>query len=165
VTAQHVLDVREVRGVPLAVIDDARAFGERAPHVGVARHREVEDDRRVVEEAVLAEDADARARGDGHRAVGRRLVPRQDFQERRLARPVRAHEAVARARIELERHPFEQSATAVGLGELRDADHGCERALHSALAATPPAALLDRGIEASGAGRRQPRDAVSRTDS
>ena len=35
---------------------------ERAPHQRVAHHREIEDDLRVVEEAILAQDADARAR-------------------------------------------------------------------------------------------------------
>ena len=111
----RVLEVREPHRVPLAVVDDPRALLQGAPRRSVAGHRQVEDDLVDVEEAVLAEDADARARRERHAPVRRRLVPREDLQERGLPRAVRADEAVAGAGVELERRVREERAVAVRL--------------------------------------------------
>ena len=85
VRAEDVLDVREAARVG-AVVDDAVLLAERLPDDGVALHREVEDGRAVVEEAVLAEDAEPRLARDRDAAAGRRLVPGEDLEERGLAR-------------------------------------------------------------------------------
>ena len=106
------------------MIDDARALLQRLPHLGFAHHRQVADDLAVVEEAILAQDADARVRRDGEAALRGRLVAGQDAQERGLARSVGADEAVARAGVELQRDVLEQRASAERLAELGDADHG-----------------------------------------
>ena len=84
--AERHLDVGEAPGVPVGVVDDALALLQRPPHLGLPHHGQVEDDLGVVEEPVLPQDAHARAAADGHGAVGRRLVAREDLQEGRLSR-------------------------------------------------------------------------------
>ena len=106
-----------------AVIHDAGLLAKRLPDDGVAHHREVEDDRAVVEEAILPEHAEPRLAGNRDAPTRRRLVFRDDLEERGLPGAVRADEAVTRSRVQLEGDVVEQRASAVGLFETREANH------------------------------------------
>ena len=93
----------------------------------VAFHRHREDGIFVAEEAILAEDADARRLGDVDRALGGRVVTGDDLEERRLARAVGADQTVTRAADQLERHVLEEDACAIGFPQIGDVDHGRTR--------------------------------------
>ncbi len=75
---ESLLEIGEACGVPVAVIDDPVSLHQGTPHRGVPHHGEIEDDLRVVEEAVLPQDPDSRASGDGYRSLRRGLVAGQD---------------------------------------------------------------------------------------
>ncbi len=116
VEAQHLLELG--RALRVALVREALVVTERSVHDLVALHREVDDRRVVVEEAILPQDAEARAFLHADRALRRRLEPAHDAQQRRLARSVRAHEAVAIARLEVQRHALEQRTRAERLAEV-----------------------------------------------
>ena len=97
-----------------------------------------EDHVLVAHEAILAEDADARALVDGHAPFGRLLVTRHDLEERGLAGAVRANEPVARAAHQLQRDAFEERPCAVRFPEVGDADHRVLSSPRPASGATPP---------------------------
>ena len=96
---------------------------ERVRHHRVTTHREVEDDRVVVEEAILPQHADPRALDQRERPFGGRLIPGQQAHERALARAVGADQPVAGAGVELQADIGEQRARAVLLGEGGRGDH------------------------------------------
>jgi hypothetical protein len=104
-------------------LGDPPLLAERLPHHGVPAHRELEDERIVLEEAILPEHAEAGPLGDEDSPLGGLLVPGEDAQEGGLAGAVRADEAIARARVELERDALEERARPVGLGEVGRGDH------------------------------------------
>jgi hypothetical protein len=119
-----ILEVRHPGGFGVvAAFGDASLFGERVPDHRVAAHREVEDDRAVVEEAILPQHADARALDQRDRALGRLLVAGEESHERALARAVGPHEAVPAPRVELQRYAGKQRAGAIFLGEGGGRDH------------------------------------------
>jgi hypothetical protein len=103
VVGDDVLELGEAPGVAVPVVDDALSLVQRAPHDLVARHRDVEDDLVVVEEAILPQHADARAFGMATLPSVAGSSPATILRKGRLARPVGADEAVAGARVELER--------------------------------------------------------------
>ncbi len=116
-------DAGGVLGVRRALRLERPLLGLRAHHELVAGHRDLEDHVLVAHEAILTEDADARALVDHHVALGGLLVARDDLEEGGLAGAVRADEAVARAAHQLERHLLEEGARAVRLAEGVDGDH------------------------------------------
>ncbi len=125
VRGDEIFKIRHASGVHVATRSHhAPLLGERVPHHPIATHGQIQDDFAVVEEAILPEHADAGARGDGHRSRRGLLVSGQNLQEGRLARAIRAHEAVASTGAKLQRHVREQHAGAVFLGEIRSGDHG-----------------------------------------
>jgi len=122
-----VLDVGEVRRVALAVIDDARSLTQKLPCICVTHHGEAQNDLGVVEKEILPENADARARRDRHGSFARLFVTGKNLEEGRLAGPVCADQAVARAGIELERDTREERACTKGFTELRSSNHPSRR--------------------------------------
>ena len=123
-----VLEVGHPAGFEVvAAVGDAPLLGERVPDDGVAAHREVEDDRRVVEEAILPQHPDAGALDQRHRPLGGLLVAGQDAHERALAGAVGPHEAIAAPGVELQRHVGEKGAGAILLGEGGRRDHAARR--------------------------------------
>ena len=124
VDADAVLELGEVAGIAGPVDRVALLLVERLPDDGVAHHRDVEDELLVVAGSGPAGARPrGRALGEVHGAVGGRLVAGEHAEERRLPRAVRADQAVARARVELERHALEERACAVGLAEVGGAEH------------------------------------------
>ena len=107
----------------VAAVGDAPLFGERVPDHRVAAHREVEDDRAVVEEAILPQHADARALDQRDRPLGRLLVAGEQAHERALARAVGPHQPVTAPGVELQRHAGKQRAGAIFLAESGRRDH------------------------------------------
>ncbi len=99
-------------------------LGQRPGDHLVPAHRQVQDDLGVVQEAVLAQHPHPRALGQQHLAGAGLLVTGQDAQERRLARAVGAHQPVTAAGVQLKRHPLEQGAGPVGLGDARGGKQG-----------------------------------------
>jgi hypothetical protein len=92
--------------------------------LAVPHERHAQDRLLVVEELVLAKHPQARALGDGHAPLGGLDVARQDAEEGGLSRAVRADQTVALAGVELEGGPLEEDVLAVGLGQVRNRDHG-----------------------------------------
>ncbi len=97
-------------------------LGERSRHDLIAGHGDVDDPLVVGEESILTKHADARVFCNRDRAVAERLVAREHFEKRRLARSVRADEPVARAGRELERHVRKERARAERFLYAIDAD-------------------------------------------
>src|SRR5690606_1176458 len=77
----------------------------------------------LVQELVLPQHAQPRRLRDRDHALVGLDVAAQDAQQRRLARPVRAHQTVALARVELERRAREENLAAVTLGDVGYRDH------------------------------------------
>jgi hypothetical protein len=90
VRAEQLFELGELSGVS-AVVDDAVALLECLPDQAVAHHGDVQNQRLIVEEVVLAQDTDPRALRDVDRAAGRGLVTGDDADEGGLARAVGAH--------------------------------------------------------------------------
>jgi hypothetical protein len=88
----------------------------RVPQLRVAHEGDAEDLFVFVEELVLAQHSEPQRLGDRHRAGGRRRVPAENAQERGLATPVGAHDAVALARVELKSRIGEENPLAEHLG-------------------------------------------------
>jgi hypothetical protein len=122
----HVLELRVALGVEviLGALEELLLLGHGLPGLLVAHHGHVEDRRRFVPEVVLLEIAQGQALGNGEGARRGRFPAGEDAQERRLARAVRAHQAVAVARSELERDVLEQGLGSKVLREAGDGDHG-----------------------------------------
>ena len=118
------------RGVAVAVevlvgsLQQPVLLDHRVPQLRVAHHDDVEDPILLVLEVVLPEHPQPAALRDRDRAFTGRLVARQHAQQRRLARPVRTHEAVAFALREAHARAREQGLLAEALAEVRDGDHG-----------------------------------------
>ncbi len=121
-------DVLEL-GVPVALergvgVQEALLLGHRLPDFLVSHHRHVEDRHLLVAEVVLLQDAEPellRNRDDARRG---RFLTREDAQESRLSRAVRADEAVAVAGVELDGDALEEGLGTERLSEVRDGDHG-----------------------------------------
>jgi hypothetical protein len=109
--------------LPLGVGEEALLLHHRLPYVVVAHHGHFEDGHVLVAEVVLLQHTQLEALGHGDRAVARQLLAGEDAEKRRLARTVGPHEAVAVARVELDRDSLEQSLGAVGFTEVGDGDH------------------------------------------
>ena len=123
VRGDHILQKGDASRVGMAVFADPSLLAQGFPHHRVAAHGQLENDGIVVEEAVLPKHAEACPLGQPEAAVRDLLVTGQEAQEGRLARAVGAHEPVARPRIELQGHVFEQHARAVFLGQVAGIDH------------------------------------------
>ena len=120
--------------------EDALLLGHGLPERRVAHHHDVDDADVLVLEVVLPEDSDPRALRDRDLAVARALLAAEDLEQRRLAAAVRAHDAVALARIELERDSLEEGLVPEVLGEVRHRDHGARRITAGVMAVTAPRA-------------------------
>src|SRR5690606_41814591 len=93
-------------------------LGAGAPPLAVAHQRDAQGLLVLVQGLVLPQHAQPRRLRDrGHALVGLDVAA-QDAQQRRLARPVRAHQTVALARVELERRAREEDLAAVTLGDV-----------------------------------------------
>ena len=83
------------------------------PDLIVAHHDDVLDRHVLVQELVLREHADSGALWGQHLARARRLNTREDAQQRRFTRAVRADDAVAVPRVELKVDLLKQRLPAV----------------------------------------------------
>ena len=126
VPLEDVLQRREAARVEVlaGARQDAFALGHRAEELLVAHERDIEDRIAGVQELILPQDPEAHVPGHGHRPRARRHVARQDVQQRRLPRPVSAHQPVALAGIQPERRLAKEGAVPEGLLKFGDGDHG-----------------------------------------
>ena len=112
------------RGVAVAVevlvgpLQQPVFLDHRLPELGVAHHHDVEDRVLLVLEVVLLEHPQPAALRHRDRAFAGRLVARQHAQERRFARAVRAHDAVALALRETQARALEQGLLAEALADV-----------------------------------------------
>ena len=125
VALEDLLQFGKTVGVEVSVLrfHQRLPFDHRAPQIGVPLKGDAEDLLFVVEELVLAQDADLEALRYGDGPLGRILGAPEDVEERRLAGPVRAHEAVALAGVEEEGRVAEEDLAAERLSEAGDGDH------------------------------------------
>ena len=96
------------------------------PQLEVAHHGHVDDGLVLVAEVVLAQHAQPGILGDARVTLCGVEFAREDVQERRLPRAVRAHQPVAFSPVQLERHAREERSVPEGLAEVRNGDHGGE---------------------------------------
>ena len=98
----------------------------RLPEFGVAHHRNREDLFVLVQELILAQNAEPQAFGNGNGALASLQLTAHDVEEGRLSGTVGTHESVARPRVELEGRAREERTVSVRFFEVRDGDHGRE---------------------------------------
>src|SRR5690606_28965819 len=113
----------------------------RLPELRIAHQGHAEDLLVLVEELVLAEHAQAGGLRHRHLARGGLPVAGEDAEERGLAGPVRAHQPVALAGVQLEGDAREEGAVAEALLEVRYGDHGGGNLADHRTGAQEPAVL------------------------
>ena len=125
VPEDRLLEVRVAVRVELALgVEQALLLLHRAPHLGVPHHRDVDDPVRLPVVVILLQDAEAHLLRNRDDPLRGRVLAGEDAEQRRLPRPVRADEAVAVPRVELDRDAAEEGLRAEGLAEVGDRDHG-----------------------------------------
>ena len=125
VAEDQVLQLGVAVGVELllGVGEQALLLDHRLPDVVVAHHGDFEDGHVLVPEVVLLEDAQLEALGHRDSPLAGDVVPGEDLEEGGFARAVGPHEAIAVARVELNRDPLEQRLGAEGLSKVGYGDH------------------------------------------
>lgn len=118
VPEDDVLELREPVNVEVSIAgsEELLLLLHRAPQLGIAHERDVDDLAVLVEKLVLTEHSEPGFPGDGDRTRRRLDVTVEDAEQSRLSRAVGADEAVPLACIELERDVLEQRARAERLG-------------------------------------------------
>ncbi len=124
-----VLEFRVAVGfeVVLGAGEDPFLLGHRVPQRPVAHHHDIEDAVALVPEVVLAQDAQPRALRDRELPGAGGLLAGENPQQRGFATAIGADDAVALARVELERSALEEQLVAVVLREIGQGDHGLGR--------------------------------------
>ncbi len=122
----RLLELVEAFGVEalLGPGEERLLLDHRVPKLGVAHERDLQHLLVLVQELVLAQDAEPEALRDRDRSFAGLHVPAQDVEEGCLPAAVRAHEPITLPGIQLEGGPGEKRSVAIGFGEVGHGYHG-----------------------------------------